>query len=85
MTAKDSIIKIIEFLVGFLIVPRLITLIWAFLVPILGLSAQMAILANIILYAVLIFAAYKIKKMVAIGIVVGFIFDVVLGYLILAS
>ena len=85
MTTKDLIIKIIEFLVGFLIVPRLITFLWALLVPILGLSAQMAILANIVLYAVLIFIAYKVRKMIAIGIVVGFIFDVVLGYFILTS
>lgn len=81
--AESFIGKIIEFLIGLIVLPRLVTLIWIFIVPYFGLDAQTAIAANLVLSAVLIIITFFIRKIVAIGFLIGTIWDVIAGYFVL--
>ena len=81
--AESFIGNVIEFLIGLIILPRLVILIWVFMVPYFGLDAQTAIIANIVLSAVLIIITFFIRKMVAIGFLIGTIWDVITGYFVL--
>ena len=81
--AESTIGKIIEFLIGFIILPRLATFLWIFLVPYFGLDVQTALLLKIGMYAVLIVITFFIRKMVAVGFIVGTIWDFIGAYLIL--
>jgi len=83
--AESFIGNVIEFLIGLIILPRLVTLIWIFIVPYFGLDAYTALIANIILSAVLIIITFFIRKVVAIGFLVGTIWDIITGYLVLFS
>ena len=79
--AKSFIGKVIEFLIGLIILPRLVYLIWILIVPYFGLNAQTAIITNLVLSAVLIIITFFIRKMVAIGFLIGTIGDIITGYL----
>ena len=46
--------NVIEFLIGLIILPRIGTLIWMFAIPLLGLSAQIALIASIVISVILI-------------------------------
>jgi len=81
--AESFIGNVIEFLIGLIILPRLVTLIWIFIVPYFGLDAQTAIIANLVLSAILIIITFFIRKMVAIGFLIGTIWDVITGYFVL--
>ena len=83
--AESFIGKVIEFLIGLIVLPRLVTLIWIFAVPYLGLDVQMAILANLLLSAILIIITFFVRKTVAVGFLIGTIMDIVLIYLGLFS
>jgi len=81
--AEGFIRKVVEFFIGLIVLPRLVTLIWIFMVPYFGLDAQMAIMANLVLSAVLIIITFYIRKMVAIGFLIGTIWDAISGYFVL--
>ena len=69
--------KIFEFLIGFLLLPRLITLVWMFLVPIIGLSVQQAIYVNLGISLVVLVAIFFFRKILAVGFFLGIIVDLV--------
>ena len=66
---------IFEFLIGFLLLPRLITFVWMFLVPIIGLSAQQAIYVNLGITLVLLVVIFFFRKILAAGFFLGIILD----------
>jgi hypothetical protein len=83
--AGSFIGKSIEFLIGLIILPRLVTLIWILIVPYFGLGAQTAIIANLVISAVLIIITFFIRKTVAIGFLIGTVWDIIAGYLVLSG
>jgi len=81
--AESSIGKVIEFLIGLLILPRMGTLIWIFAVPLFGFSAQMAIIASFVISLILIVMFFFIRKMIAFGLIIGTVIDIIGAYLAL--
>jgi Na+/H+-translocating membrane pyrophosphatase len=54
-------------------------------VPYFGLGAQTAIIANLVISAVLIIITFFIRKTVAIGFLIGTVWDIIAGYLVLSG
>ena len=81
--AESFIGNVIEFLIGLIILPRVGTLIWIFAVPMLGLNAKIAIIASILISLILIVIFFFIRKMIAFGLIIGTIIDVIGAYLVL--
>ena len=73
--------NVIEFLIGLIVLPRLVMLVWIFGVAYFSLEAQKAIFVYIGLSAVLIIIAFLIRKSVALGFLAGIIWDFVQLYL----
>lgn len=81
--AESFVGNVIEFLIGFIVLPRLVLLVWVFTVPYLGLGGQTAILTNLVLSAILIAVTFFIRKMLAIGFLAGSVWGFVISYLAL--
>ena len=73
--------NVIEFLLGFIILPMFVRLIWMFGVPLLGLGGTLAIILKLVLNTIIFIIAIKLKKMIGIGFLVGAIIEFIAGYL----
>ncbi|HII17640.1 TPA: hypothetical protein HA361_07050 [Candidatus Woesearchaeota archaeon] len=78
---KKLLWKLIEFLAGFFILPRLIALFLMALIPFLGLDAQASLLLKLGLSAIALVALFFFRKIVALGFLCAIIWEYAAGYL----
>ncbi|MBN1385729.1 hypothetical protein JW968_02000 [Candidatus Woesearchaeota archaeon] len=69
-------VHILEMLVGWLIIPRVITFFWVLLVPYLGLSAQAAIIVKLVISAAILLLCFVYRKALALGFLIAMAWDV---------
>ena len=83
--AESLIGKVIEFLIGLIILPRIILLIWVLGVPYFGLEATTALIAKYVFSVILLIITFFLRKVVGAGFLIGIIWDAVTDYLVLSE
>ena len=77
--------KLVAFLIGLLLLPRIATLIWLFAVPFLGLSAAGALALSAGISLLLIVITFLISKAAGVGFLAGAVIDGVIAYTVLTG
>ena len=67
---------ILEFLIGFLFIPRLITFAGMFLIPMFGISVQYVFYIGLGISVILLGILFYFRKIMAIGFLLGIILDI---------
>ncbi len=75
--------KLVAFLIGLLLLPRVATLVWLFAVPLLSVSATGALALSACISLLLIVITFFISKAAGLGFLAGAVVDAVIGYAVL--